>query len=131
MKRLKNGTTIEVTERSGQVRQIGHVQGETFVAFRRDEERHLFRGGSETAQDARENGTAAWGLDLSAMRQLHENHGIQYVEIPTARGTYRAKMETVIGPKSFQKEFSGHRVQTFLPLGYWTLTRGDARKKSA
>lgn len=123
MKKLRDGTTIKVTERSGEVRQIGKIRGDAFVAFHRDEDRHLFRGGSETAQDAMENGTAAWGLDLSAMRQLHEDYGILYVEIPTDRGTYRAKMETVLGPKSFQKEFGGHRTQTFLGLNYWTLTR--------
>jgi hypothetical protein len=116
---LKSGTVIRVKHNAKSLA-VGQVLGDTFRAFAREEEKHLFRGGSETARDALKSGSGAWGLDLEVMETLARDHGVCYVEIPTPRGVYRTKMETLLGPKSFTREFGGHRPQVFLALEFWT-----------
>ena len=98
------------------------MRGDTFVAFRRDESKHLFRGGAKTVKEAKEAGRAAWGLDLAAMERLAEDYNVRFVEIPTTGGRrYRTTMDLLLGPKSFVKEYGGHRPQVLLPIQYWTL----------
>lgn len=122
MSQLLRPTIIRVRDRTaGGMRSLGTAHMETFTAFERTEEKHLFRNGEESAEDAIQSGKGAWGMDLAIMEALTRDHNIKYVEIPTPRGVYRTKMETLLGPKSYHREFAGHRVQVFLPLQYWTL----------
>lgn len=110
---------VRIKETNGQFKAIGVRRGDRFIAYERDETRHLFRGGSETAKDALVNGTACWGLDASAMDSLAEKFGVKYIEIPTKRVRYQTRMATLRGPKSEVKEFGGHRPQYLLNLSYW------------
>lgn len=120
MATLKKWTLIRVKETGGAFRKIGRVKERLFLAFPRREDEHLFRGGCDDVNEARENGKAAWGLDLAAMESLAADYGVELVEIPSDRRRYRAKMETVLGPKSFVMEFGMHRPQAMLNLEYWT-----------
>lgn len=117
---MLNNTAIRVKEKNGRRRFIGKANGDTFTAFRRDEDKHLFRGGLDSVREAKEQGRAAWGLDLTAMVQLHDEHDVKYVEIPTMDVRYRTTMEVLLGPKGFISEYGGHRPQVMLPLQYWT-----------
>lgn len=120
---MAKGAVIQIKELGGRVRTIGRMCGDTFTAFERDERRHLFRGAAETADEALADRSASWGLDLAVMEALRSEHGVRYVVIPTAQGrTYRVTMDALLGPKSFVKEFSGHRPQVFLGLDHWVTT---------
>lgn len=102
---------------------IGTVEGDTFTATERDVYEHLFRAGADSALEAMVEGVGAWGLDLAAMEGLRDM-GVRFVVIPTKQGvSYKTKMETLLGPKSFTKHFSGHRPQVFLNLQYWVEGR--------
>lgn len=121
MTKLLKNTAIRVKQKGGERRFIGKVDGEVFRAFERDERKHLFRGGAETVEAAMESGRAAWGLDLGAMEKLAEFHGVRFVEIPTTSGAvYRTPMDMLLGPKSYVKEYGGHRPQVMLGIDYWT-----------
>lgn len=120
MKQLKDGTVVRVKQKNGEYRQLGKVYGDTFITFERDEGRHLFRGGAETAQEAMVEKLACWGLDTEVCERLYRDHGIRFVEIPTKRCRYRTKMEMFLGPKAFIVEYGGHRPQYMLNLEYFT-----------
>lgn len=120
---LKN-TVIRVKDKNGRMLQIGKVDGDTFSAFERDEKKHLFRGGAATLAEAKERKRAAWGLDLAAMERLFDQYNVRFVEVPTTDGVrYRTTMDMLLGPKSFVKEYGGHRPQVMLPLHYWTVVK--------
>lgn len=120
--RLEHDPTTGASRR----RAIGTVEGDVFVAYKRDIFKHLFRGRAETVEDAIRMGTAAWGLDLAAMEGL-QTAGVRFVEVPTKQGKrYRTTMDTLLGPKSYTRdgheknEFGGFRAQVFLTLNHWT-----------
>lgn len=121
MSEFLNNTVIRIKEQgTNRRREIGKVNGYTFRSFERDPSKHLFRGGAESVEEALESGRAAWGLDLGAMEKLAEFHGVKFVEIPVPDGVWRVSIGMLLGPKSYIKEYGGHRPQVMLPTHYWT-----------
>lgn len=100
----------------GKERLVGHVVGNTLVC-RRNEDKHLFRGGRKTVQDAINEGTAAWGLDCKVCDGLISRN-IVWFEVIGKHKSYRCKLEDMRS-KGYVLNMKPHRAQYFLDLEHF------------
>lgn len=112
---------IRVPDSTGRKRQVGKIEGDTFVLFKRVLSRHLFRNGEKTLEEALRKGTGCWAVDLETIEVLSNKHGVRFVEVPTKDGrTWRVSVDLLLGSKGFTMDYGGQREQVALPLKYWT-----------
>lgn len=105
-------TRVTITY-DGKERTVGAVHGNT-LRCRRDEAKHLFRGGRGTVADAKRDGTASWGLDCKVCDGLF-GRGVEWLEIETRTRTYRCKLSDM-KEKGVVLNMGKHRAQYFLNL---------------
>lgn len=100
----------------GRERYIGFVDGNTLTC-KRDEAKHMFRGGRSTVAEAKKDGTASWGLDCKVCDGLI-SRGVEWLVIVSKTKIYRCKL-TDMRDKGYVLNMKPHRPQYFLNLEHF------------
>ena len=104
---------VRIAYGNGERRVIGRVEGNVFITDR-SEKKHMFRGGHKTLQEAKEDGTLAWGIDCIACDGLIEQ-GVETIRINTKRKVYTTKL-AMFRNRGFVLHMKPHRAQYFLSV---------------
>ena len=113
-----------VIDYEGRERLVGFVEGQTLIC-KRNEEKHMFRGGHKSVEEAKRDGTASWGLDCKVCDGLI-SRGVQWLEIVGKSCTYRCTLEDMC-MKGYVLNIKPHRAQYFLNLEHFEMRCGNER----
>lgn len=110
---------MRIKQSNGQVKVIGYVDGDIFIAYRM-ESKHLYRCGRCSVEEAREQDVAAWGVDAIAVRHMLRRN-IRTLKIVSDKATYTAPL-VLFEKKGFSQNFFPHGEQLMLYEKEFTKT---------
>jgi hypothetical protein len=84
------------------------------------ESKHLYRCGRRSAEEAREQGVAAWGMDTVAVRHMLRSN-VRTLKIVSDKATYTAPL-VLFEKKGFSQNFFPHGEQLMLYEKEFTKT---------